>query len=38
MAGLIDLIRKGYFTQKDTVVFVHTGGTPGIFLNSVERY
>jgi D-cysteine desulfhydrase family pyridoxal phosphate-dependent enzyme len=38
MAGLIDLIRKRYFTKKDTVVFVHTGGTPGIFLNSVEGY
>lgn len=38
MAGLIDLIRKGHFTQKDTVIFIHTGGTPGIFLNSVEGY
>ena len=38
MAGLIDLIRKRYFTKKDTVVFIHTGGTPGIFLNSVEGY
>jgi D-cysteine desulfhydrase family pyridoxal phosphate-dependent enzyme len=38
MAGLVDLIRKGYFTKKDTVIFVHTGGTPGIFLDLVERY
>lgn len=38
MAGLVDLIRGGYFTKKDTVIFIHTGGTPGIFLNSVERY
>jgi D-cysteine desulfhydrase len=38
MAGLVDLIRSGYFTKKDTVIFIHTGGTPGIFLNLVERY
>jgi D-cysteine desulfhydrase family pyridoxal phosphate-dependent enzyme len=38
MAGLVDLIRRGYFTKKDTVIFIHTGGTPGIFLNSVEGY
>jgi len=31
MDGLIDLIRKGQFTSKDTVVFVHTGGLPAIF-------
>jgi len=38
MAGLVDLIRKGYFTQKDTVIFIHTGGTPGIFLDLVEPF
>lgn len=38
MAGLVDLIRNGYFTKKDTVIFIHTGGTPGLFLNSVEHY
>jgi len=26
MTGLIDLVKKGYFTKKDTVVFLHTGG------------
>jgi 1-aminocyclopropane-1-carboxylate deaminase/D-cysteine desulfhydrase-like pyridoxal-dependent ACC family enzyme len=31
MAGLIDLVKKGHFTEKDTVVFLHTGGTPGLF-------
>jgi len=31
MAGLIDLIRKGRFTAKDTVVFIHTGGIPELF-------
>jgi len=31
MAGLIDLINKGRFTSKDTVVFIHTGGVPALF-------
>jgi len=31
MAGLIDLIRKGYFNKQDNVVFLHTGGTSEIF-------
>jgi len=30
-AGLIDLIRKGRFTQDETVLFWHTGGTAGLF-------
>jgi len=34
MAGLIDLIRNGRFHREDTVVFVHTGGTPGLFADS----
>ena len=31
MAGLIDLIRKGYFKKSDNVLFMHTGGFPSIF-------
>jgi L-cysteate sulfo-lyase len=31
MAGLIDLIRKGRFTKGQTVVFLHTGGSSGLF-------
>jgi L-cysteate sulfo-lyase len=31
MAGLIDLCRKGYFSPEDNVVFLHTGGTAGLF-------
>ncbi|HVU86912.1 MAG TPA: D-cysteine desulfhydrase [Pirellulales bacterium] len=31
MAGLIDLVRKGGFTSRDTVVFWHTGGSAGLF-------
>ena len=30
-AGLIDLIRKGYFKRGDRVLFWHTGGTPVLF-------
>lgn len=30
-AGLIDLIRKGYFTRDENVVFIHTGGSAGLF-------
>lgn len=32
MAGLIDLTRTGYFTRDDVVVFLHTGGTPALFV------
>lgn len=31
MAGLIDLIRRGYFDPGQNVVFLHTGGSAGLF-------
>ncbi len=31
MAGLIGMIRANRFTKDDTVVFLHTGGTPALF-------
>ena len=31
MAGLIDLIAKGHFQKTDNVVFLHTGGSVGLF-------
>jgi D-cysteine desulfhydrase family pyridoxal phosphate-dependent enzyme len=31
MAGMIDYIRKGKFRKDETVVFMHTGGYPGLF-------
>jgi len=31
MAGLVDLIRRGEFGAKETIVFWHTGGTPALF-------
>jgi 1-aminocyclopropane-1-carboxylate deaminase/D-cysteine desulfhydrase-like pyridoxal-dependent ACC family enzyme len=34
-AGLIDLVRQGFFSPNETVLFWHTGGTPAIFS---DRY
>lgn len=31
MAGLIDMVRQGRFSADETVVFIHTGGTPALF-------
>ena len=31
MAGLIGLVRKGFFKQTDRVLFVHTGGSPALY-------
>jgi L-cysteate sulfo-lyase len=31
MAGLIDLVRQGYFAKDANVVFVHTGGAAALF-------
>lgn len=33
-AGLIGLIRQGFFKPEDTVLFWHTGGTPALFADS----
>jgi len=31
MAGLIDMVKHRRFKKEDTVVFIHTGGTPALF-------
>ncbi|HED14835.1 MAG TPA: D-cysteine desulfhydrase [Gammaproteobacteria bacterium] len=31
MAGLIDLVRKGFFSKGQNIVFLHTGGSAGLF-------
>ena len=36
MHGLIDLIHKGFFTKKDTILFIHTGGVAADFAYSEE--
>jgi 1-aminocyclopropane-1-carboxylate deaminase len=37
MLGLYDLSRLGFFEQGESVVFLHTGGTPGLFAYT-ERF
>jgi D-cysteine desulfhydrase len=32
-AGMIDLIRKGFFETSETVMFLHTGGQPALFAD-----
>jgi L-cysteate sulfo-lyase len=34
MAGLIDLVRQGFFRRDDNVVFLHTGGAAALFAYS----
>ncbi|MDQ0253435.1 D-cysteine desulfhydrase [Evansella vedderi] len=31
MAGIVDLTRQGYFKQSDTILFIHSGGTPALY-------
>jgi D-cysteine desulfhydrase family pyridoxal phosphate-dependent enzyme len=35
-AGLINLIRHGFFSIGETVLFWHTGGTPGLFADKYQ--
>jgi len=32
MAGLIDLVRKGHFKKESNILFVHTGGSPALYV------
>jgi D-cysteine desulfhydrase len=36
MAGLIDLVRKGTFNKNDNLLFVHTGGSPALYVYMKE--
>ncbi len=36
IAGLIDLVRKGYFTKEENVLFIHTGGSPALQVYMAE--
>ncbi|MGB9893813.1 MAG: pyridoxal-phosphate dependent enzyme, partial [Candidatus Saccharicenans sp.] len=31
MIGLLDLVKRGYFSREEKVLFIHTGGTPALF-------
>ena len=35
VAGLIDLIRKGNFNKEDNILFVHSGGSPALYANTL---
>jgi D-cysteine desulfhydrase len=35
-AGLIDLVRKGYFRKDENILFVHTGGSPALYVYRPE--
>lgn len=34
VAGLIDLIQKGHFKKEDSILFVHSGGSPALYANT----
>jgi D-cysteine desulfhydrase len=36
-AGMIDLIRKGFFKKNETVLFLHTGGQPALFADQYSN-
>ena len=36
MAGLIDLVRKGHFSKDENLLFVHTGGSPALYVYMQE--
>ena len=36
MAGMLALIRRGAFSRDETLVFLHTGGMPGLFAYEEE--
>lgn len=36
-AGLLDLIRKGFFRNNETVLFWHTGGQPALFAEKYQN-
>ncbi|SER80456.1 D-cysteine desulfhydrase [Salipaludibacillus aurantiacus] len=38
MDGLIDLTRKGFFKKGDSVLFIHSGGTPAVYAYSPVFY
>ena len=37
---MIDLVKKGHFDESKALVFIHTGGTPALFVysNSFREY
>lgn len=38
MAGMLDLLKKGYFDGCENILFVHTGGSPALFAYTDTFY
>jgi D-cysteine desulfhydrase len=38
MAGMMDLIRKGYFDGTRNILFLHTGGSPALYVYTKEFF
>ncbi|HZX46246.1 MAG TPA: D-cysteine desulfhydrase [Clostridia bacterium] len=38
MAGMIDLIKKGYFGDAKNILFLHTGGSPALYAYTEEFF
>jgi D-cysteine desulfhydrase len=38
MAGMIDLIKKGYFSKAKNLLFLHTGGAPALYAYTEEFF
>ena len=36
MAGMIDLVKKGYFKNCENILFLHTGGAPALYAHMAE--
>ena len=36
VAGLIDLVRKDYFQKEENILYVHTGGSPALYVYMEE--
>jgi 1-aminocyclopropane-1-carboxylate deaminase/D-cysteine desulfhydrase-like pyridoxal-dependent ACC family enzyme len=36
-AGLVDLVRKGFFKSQERVLFWHTGGSPALFADQYQE-
>ncbi|MGM0901345.1 D-cysteine desulfhydrase [Mesobacillus maritimus] len=34
VAGMMDLIRKGIFKKEDSLLFIHSGGSPSLYANT----
>jgi 1-aminocyclopropane-1-carboxylate deaminase/D-cysteine desulfhydrase-like pyridoxal-dependent ACC family enzyme len=38
MAGMIDLVKKGYFSNCENILFLHTGGAPALYAHMADFF